>query len=158
MNPAFLWLPLLAISAHLCEEFLWPGGFIEWYRHYPPGFVAAVSARFIVIINIIFVAFAVTPPLLGPSPQAWGSWVVVACIAAINGLFHVVATVRGRKYSPGVITGALLYVPLAVIGIIRLHQQGLVSTGTVAQGVIIAGVYQLWSTRKHRRASVAVAR
>ena len=87
-----------------------------------------------------------------------GKWVVVACIAAINGLFHVVAAVRGRKYSPGVITGALLYVPLAVIGIIRLHQQGLVSTGTVAQGVIIAGVYQLWSSRKHRRASVAVAR
>jgi hypothetical protein len=158
MNPVFLWLPLLAILAHLCEEFLWPGGFIDWYRHYPPGFTAAVSARFIVIINIIFVALAVTPPLLGPSPRAWATWVVLVGIAGINGLFHLVATVRGRQYSPGVITGALLYVPLAVIGTIHLHQQGVVSTGTVAQAVIIAGAYQLWSSRKHRRASVAVAR
>jgi hypothetical protein len=23
----FLWLPAIAVAAHLCEEFVWPGGF-----------------------------------------------------------------------------------------------------------------------------------
>jgi hypothetical protein len=153
-----IWLPLIAVIAHLFEEFVWPGGFIPWYRNYPPGFRATVSTRFIVIINAIFVIMAVIPPFLHSSPRAWAFWLVVACIAGINGVFHLVATARARRYSPGVVTGALLYIPLALVGGSRLLQLRLVSTGTAVQAIIIAAVYQLWSSWKHRRASVAVAR
>lgn len=154
MDPLALWLPLLAILLHLGEEFVWPGGFVEWYRRYPPGFRADVSTRFIMIINAVFVAFALTPPLDGPSPRAWASWLVLACIAGVNGLFHIVATIRGRSYAPGVITGALLYLPLALIGGAYLLGHRLVSPGTAIEAVVIAGIYQAWSSWKHRRAAV----
>src|SRR5215208_5285021 len=105
MRLIFLWLPALAIAAHLFEEFVWPGGFARWYREYPPGYSASVSTRFLVLINALFVALALIPPLLGPTARGLAYWVVVARIAGANGLFHAVATARTGRYSPGVVTG-----------------------------------------------------
>jgi hypothetical protein len=88
----FLWLPLVAIAAHLFEEFVWPGGFPEWYRQYPPGRTAKVATRFLVIVNIVFVALALIPPLFGATTKGYAYWLVVAAIAGAHGIFHFVAT------------------------------------------------------------------
>jgi hypothetical protein len=154
MLTLFLWLPALAIAAHLFEEFLWPGGFARWYREYPPGYSASVSTRFLVLINAVFVGLALIPPLLGATPRGLAYWAVVAAIAGANAMFHVVATARTRGYSPGVVTGVAVYLPLAVGGIGRLIQLHLVSTATVLQAVVIAAVYSTWSSWRHRRHSV----
>lgn len=155
MPTTVLWLPLIAVAAHLCEEFVWPGGFAAWYRAYPPGYTASVSTRFLVVVNAIFVALAVTPILLGATSRAYAYWIVVAAIAGANGLFHLVATIRGRTYSPGVVTGVVLYVPLAVGGTIDLLRLRLVAPSTVAQAFLFALAYSVWSSWTHRRGAVA---
>jgi len=38
----------------------------------------------------------------------------VAGLLFINGLMHIIGCIRVKGYAPGVITGALLYVPLSV--------------------------------------------
>lgn len=48
---------------------------------------------------------------------------MVASIAAANGLFHAWAVVRSRRYSPGVVTGVMLYLPLAVFGFTYLESR-----------------------------------
>src|SRR2546423_3715323 len=116
----FLWLPLLAVAAHLVEEFVWPGGFPDWYRRYRPERAASVTTRFLVTVNVILVAIALLPPLLGPSPRGLAWWLIVAAIGAANAVFHLWATVARQEYSPGVITGTLLYLPLAAIGALEL--------------------------------------
>jgi hypothetical protein len=146
-----LWLPAIAIAAHLLEEFVWPGGFARWYREYPPGHVTDVSSRFLIIINAVFIALALVPPLLGATRAGFAYWVVVAAIAAANGLFHIWATLRTRGYSPGVVTGVLLYLPLAVVGLEQLTQRQLVSGPTALQALVIAALYSLWSNWRHRR-------
>jgi hypothetical protein len=151
MSPLFLWLPLLAITAHLTEEFGWPGGFARWYRAYPPGSTAVVTTRFLVLVNAVFVALALVPPLLGPSARAFGYWLVVAAIAGANGLFHLRATLRTRSYSPGVVTGTVLYLPLVIIGGAHLLRAGLASPATALQAVAISLGYAWWSTAQHRR-------
>jgi hypothetical protein len=152
----FLWLPLLAIAAHLVEEFVWPGGFAAWYRAYPPGRVVVVSPRLLVWVNVVFVALALLPLLLGPTPQGYAYWVVVVSIAGANGLFHLWATMRARRYSPGVVTGALLYLPLAIGGTTYLWHQRLVAATTVLQALAIAVAYTVWSSWNHRRHTSAV--
>jgi hypothetical protein len=152
--PLFLWLPLLAIAAHLVEEFVWPGGFARWYRDYPPGYSASVSTQFLVLINALFVALALIPPLLGATPRGYAYWVVVALIAGANGLFHLTATVRTGRYSPGVVTGTVLYLPLAILGVAQLLRLRLVSPTTLVQAVLIAGAYSVWSSWRHRRHAV----
>jgi hypothetical protein len=146
-----LWLPALAVAAHLIEEFVWPGGFAAWYRQYPPGTRATVTSRFLVMINAIFVALALLPPLLGPTARGLAFWLVVAAIAAINAIFHIVATVRTRAYSPGVVTSIALYLPLALVGGTWLIRDRGIAPSTVAQAIVIAVAYQIWSSWNHRR-------
>ncbi|MEP7000621.1 MAG: hypothetical protein ABI969_09095, partial [bacterium] len=69
-TPLFLWLPAIAVSAHLFEEFVWPGGFAAWYRRYWPQRAASVTTRLLVIVNVILVARALLPPLLGATAYA----------------------------------------------------------------------------------------
>ena len=157
MPSGFLWYPVIAVVAHLVEEFVWPGGFAEWYRHYPPGRVVRVSTRFLIVVNVAFVALALLPPLLGATPRGLAVWMVVAAVAAANGVFHAIAVVRSRVYSPGVVTGLALYVPLAVFGALRLTSLGLVSFGTLAQAIVIGIGYHLWSAHNHARHVVAAA-
>jgi Protein of unknown function with HXXEE motif len=151
MPTAFVWLPVAAVTAHLCEEFIWPGGFASWYRGYPPGHSATVSVRFLVLINALFVGLALLPVVLGPTTEGYAYWVLVAAIAGANGVFHLAATVRTRAYSPGVVTGVALYLPLAVGGTAHLLRLYLVAPGTVFQAVLIAAVYSAWSSWRHRR-------
>jgi len=153
MPKSLLWLPLIAILLHMTEEFVWPGGFPQWYRNFPPGRVARVSTRLLVIVNAVFVALALIPPLLGANARGYAYWMLVAAIAAANGVFHLVATLRYRAYSPGVITGALLYVPLGVVGAAYMLANRLASPAVVAQTVAIAAAYAWWSMWKHARAA-----
>jgi hypothetical protein len=108
-HPLFLWFPLIAIAAHLIEEFGWPGA------------------------------------------RSLGYWLVVAAIAGANGLFHVRASFRTRTYSPGVVTGVALYIPLAIAGCWNLLETGQVSFAIALQAIAIAAAYAWWSTSQHRR-------
>jgi hypothetical protein len=151
MSTAVLWLPAAAVAAHLFEEFVWPGGFAEWYRHYPPGYTVIVTPRFLVLMNAIFVVLALVPPVLGATERGLAFWLVVAAIAAANAVFHLVATVRGRAYSPGIVTGVALYLPLGVIGGGWLVREHLVGPSVIAQAVVVGVGYHLWSWWNHQR-------
>jgi hypothetical protein len=151
----FLWLPLLAVAAHLLEEFVWPGGFPDWYRRYRPERAASVTTRFLVIVNVVLVAIALLPPLLGPSPRGFAWWMMVAAIGAANAIFHLWATASRREYSPGVITGTFVYLPLAVIGALELVATQLVNIPTAIEAVVIGIGYHLWSAWIHKRRAAA---
>ena len=79
---------------------MWPGGFAEWYRWYRPERAASVTTRFLVWINVLFVVMALIPVVMGFRPYGVAFWLVVASIAAANGLFSPVGGVRTRRYSP----------------------------------------------------------
>lgn len=70
-----------AIFSHVTEEFLYPGGFIEWYKQFRPALADGIKPGYIVWINSLMI-----------------------------GVFAL------KKYSPGVVTGVLFYIPLFVYG------------------------------------------
>jgi hypothetical protein len=150
-SPIVAWLPLGAVVLHMVEEFLWPGGFPDWYRRYRPERAVSVTTRFLFWINALFVAMAVVAGAFGRRPIGVAFWLVVASIAAANALFHLWATWRRRAYSPGVVTGLLLYVPLALFGFLTFPRLGLATTGTTAQALVIGPAYHVYSAWNHRR-------
>jgi hypothetical protein len=109
-------------------------------------------------VNVILVAIALLPPLLGPSPRGLAWWLIVAAIGAANAIFHLWATVTRREYSPGVITGTLLYLPLAAIGGLELVATRAVSVPTAIEAVVIGIAYHVWSAWTHTRRAAAAAR
>lgn len=134
---------------------MWPGGFAAWYRWYHPARAASVTARFLVITNAVLVAVALLPPLLGSTPRGLALWLVVATIGAANAVFHLWATVRRKRYSPGVLTGTAVYLPLLVFGWRELVASGGVSPGTTLEAVAIGIGYHVWSAWNHSRRAAA---
>src|SRR3990167_3785471 len=102
------WLPLIVFIPHMIEEY---PRFPAWAtRHF-----GATSRAWYVYSHILLVAIAVPVCLWAgdASSQGWGRIVGTALMItlAMNGVFHVVTTFLFREYSPGVLTGILLFFP-----------------------------------------------
>ena len=145
------WLPLGAVTLHLVEEFLWPGGFGDWYRSYRPERASSVTTSFLVGINALFVAMAAFAGILGLRPYGVAIWLVVAGIAAANGAFHIWASVRTLAYSPGVVTGCFVYLPLAAFGFVHFWRTGLAGTSVLIQAALIGPAFNIYSAWNHKR-------
>ncbi len=151
------WLPLLVAALHIVEEFVWPGGFAAWYRAYRPDLAASVSNRFLFWINAALLFACVSAGIDGPSPYGAALFLTITALLFANGIFHLVATIKSKRYSPGVVTGVVLYLPLAIAGfpmILRSHHATL---GTAAVAAILGGSYQFISWSIHRRRAAKLA-
>ena len=147
-----LWATFLAIAAHLIEEFVFPGGFLAWHRRYRPEHAASIGPRFAVVANGLMLLLVLAIAINGPaSPFGIFQWLVLAALLVTNAAFHLRAVVTTRIYSPGVVTAALLYVPLGVLGSAWLLRTGAVSAGTAAVAFLVGGSYPFISAALHRR-------
>ena len=75
MNFATLAIILPAcIMLHVTEEFLFPGGFIEWYQELVPSKAAGIRPGYLVWINTLMIGVCVLPVALGASYRGIGIW------------------------------------------------------------------------------------
>ncbi len=79
-------------------------------------------------------------------------WLLVAAVQGTNGIWHVWASFKSRSYSPGAITGVLLYVPLAIYVYVAWVRAGLVPLDLALAAYAVGGGYHLWSAAYHRGA------
>ena len=156
-HPQWLpWAPLTAALAHILEEFVWPGGFMSWYRRYRGPSVQSITPRFLVIVNGILLAVCIDAALVTTTPFGVAYWIAVSAILASNGVWHLWVAFKGREYSPGMVTGLVFHIPLAVYGCIYFLSSGLVSNESAVIALLIGGSYPLWSAMFHRRGRRAV--
>ena len=146
-----LWAPLAAAAAHIFEEFVWPGGFMSWYRRYREPSVSSITPRFLVIVNVILLSVCVNAALATSTSFGVAYWIAVSAILASNGLWHLWAAVRGSSYSPGMVTGVVLYLPLVIYGCVHFLKSGSVPIGSAIVALLIGGSYPFWSAIFHAR-------
>ena len=157
MNLLF-WMPLACVLLHVTEEFFWPGGFSAWFRAYRPENALSFTPRFAFWINALLVAATLVLGVLGPTWSRGASlWLVIVAILGGNALFHIVGVVRMRRYSPGVVTGTLLYLPLCVAGYGYFLQSGAATIGMAVFAFALGASYELWTRLNHRRRSAAMS-
>ena len=107
---ASVWL-IAAYLIHLAEEWFW--GFPEWSRVIRGAGVS--SERFLVINAIALALFVVLSAIARRRPgMAWFPS-TLAAIFVINAVLHALATWRYGGYSPGTVSGLLIYVPLGIV-------------------------------------------
>ena len=145
-----LWLPLIAVGLHIFEEFVFPGGFADWYRQYDPPAAASITPRFLVIANVILIVLCLVPPLIGATVRGMGYWLIASAVCAGNALWHCYAVWNKRRYSPGVVTGVLVYLPLAIYGVLAFVLTGFLSPFVVGEAALIGAGYAYWSIRRRR--------
>ena len=144
------WAPLCAAILHIFEEFVLPGGFAAWYRRYRPEIQKSITPRFLVIINALLLMLCYNVVALRSRPEGVGLWLMVTALLASNAIWHVVGAVKTRSYSPGIITGLLLYVPLAFYGYAWFLRSEEASVATAIIAFAVGGSYHLWSSAFHR--------
>ena len=139
------------VMLHVTEEFLFPGGFIDWYKEFRPALAAGIKPGYIVWINTLMMAVCILP-------LHWGlrfvsAWYIVSAIAAANACFHIIGVVVLKKYSPGVITGVLLYLPLFGYASWYLLSTGELSVIRAVIAVAIGVGYHVFEDRGHKVAA-----
>jgi hypothetical protein len=139
---AWVWLFPLAYGFHFAEE----------YAFHFPAYIANVSGRHIsnsqfLFLNAVFwllTVAAIVVVLARPS-QAW-LVITLAAVLGINAAVHLLGSIFTSTYSPGTVTAALFYVPLAVYALRRVlpHvSRGLAMRAVVLGAAIHAGVFLL---------------
>ena len=143
------WLPLIAAGLHIVEEFVFPGGFTEWYRSYRRE-ARRITPRFLVIVNAGLLLACLNIGLLDRQRAGGVYWLLISAVQGTNGIWHAWASYNSRQYSPGVITGLLVYLPLAFYGYVAWVQAGVVPLRLAVPAYAVGGAYHLWSAAYHR--------
>ena len=130
-------LPIV-FSCHVAEE---APRFVDWFNSFvTPG----ISQRLFLSVNAT--AFAITivlGSLVAVSRGAAVSIVAVAWVGFLmlaNGVFHLVATLVQWRYSPGVITGTLLYLPTSFLFMRAVVRECAISWPTVVSVALLGGM------------------
>lgn len=141
------WLPVLAFLVHIAEEY---PRFPEWAtRHF-----GATSRAWYVYSHIPLVLLVIVVGAHADDAQARSLWPLVATaiqwVLATNAVFHIVTTLLFREYSPGVVTGTVLFLPATVYVFWRTLQGALltpfqlmlaIALGTVVGVAVIASLW-----------------
>jgi hypothetical protein len=128
---AWIWLFPTAYLVHLAEEFWSPPTFYVWASRFAG---IDFTARVFLATNTLFAALMIVAVAL-IRRGTWPPWVVLALatVVALNGLLHLLGTALSRSYSPGLLSGLLLYLPLGAATLVRGTRQ--LGTGAVQRGV-----------------------
>jgi hypothetical protein len=112
----WVWLFPLTYLFHIAEEY-WAGqGFPAWLSN-----VAGINltpARFLGLNTFALIFMTVSIAVTKRTSAAGWFVTSIAAVVSINALAHLVGSVVTRSYSPGLISGFLLWFPL---GIFTLH-------------------------------------
>jgi len=105
-------LPVIFLL-HVLEE---APGFVEWFNSLvargisQPLFLTVNLVAFLITVALAAMVAAAPGPGTGGALSVWVGFLMLA-----NGLFHLVGTLVHGRYSPGVVTGTLLYLPVGIL-------------------------------------------
>jgi hypothetical protein len=125
-------------AVHVAEE---APSFVAWFNSLvSPGitqrlFLAVNATAFLITLalgSLVATSRDAAPSILA---VAWVGFVMLA-----NGLFHLVGTLVHWRYSPGVVTGSLLYLPLSILFMRAVVRECGIRWATVVLVALVGGV------------------
>lgn len=136
-QPAFVgnwaWLFPLTYLGHIAEEFWGGAGFYRWIARVAG---AELSAQTFLNLNAIFWVVMTTAVAIALWTHA-ADWLIVALgtVVLINGLAHAIGSIITQSYSPGVVSGLCLWLPLRAWTLQRARRS--LSRVTIGAGVLV---------------------
>jgi hypothetical protein len=125
------WLFPLSYLIHILEEY-W-GGFPAWIARFWG--VESSSGNFLSWNGGALVMMMVGIMLVLKTKSYRWLLVSFGMVVLINGLVHAIASVVTKSYSPGLVSGLLLFIPLGAFTLTRAHRQ--VNRRTFRAGLIV---------------------
>ncbi|MBE2219288.1 MAG: HXXEE domain-containing protein [Ignavibacteria bacterium] len=126
----FSLLSLAFLMFHQFEEYVYPGGFQYYFntRIYNPFgfFKSKISDKAVIWVNVVlgWGIYALVAIFFHENPVIVMTFVAVLLI---NGVLHFGLAFSMRDYNPGVVTGAILFIPLAIYSATKLRDTGVMT-------------------------------
>ncbi len=132
------WLSLPLYMIHQFEEYVYPGGFKEEINKILlRGKVSReiLTDKMVLVINIGFI-WILTPVLIILGNISIIFPVILMTLVAFNGFVHVIASIRFKRYNPGLFVSLVANIPLGLYVLIGL------GLNTVASGMeLLIGIF-----------------
>jgi hypothetical protein len=141
-DAALLWLFPPAYALHVLEELFGGEGFLVWLARIVGSPLPLEGFLLVNLVGMMLLVVAVRRAIR--DDRAGWMAVAIATIALVNGLAHLFGTLLTAHYSPGLVTGIVLYLPLGSLTLLRsLHQAAAqtVTRGALAGIAIHAAVF-----------------
>jgi hypothetical protein len=133
---SWAWLFPLSYLIHIAEEY-W-GGFPAWIARFWG--VESPLSNFLIWNGGAWVMMTVGVVLVLRTKSYRWLLVSYAMVVLVNGAAHALASVVTRSYSPGLVSGLLLFIPLGAITLRRAR--ALVNRRTFRAGLIVGLLMQ----------------
>ncbi len=133
---AFLGVSLV----HMGEEYFYPGGFLEFMKRLNPRFAPRATPMLAVIINGLQLLLCILAWVVNKNNLIFS--LSIAGLLLVNSLMHIMGSVRLRGYTPGLVTGVLLYLPLSIYAYSVFSDLGQLTLFESIVTVILGALYQ----------------
>lgn len=120
-----LWLVVAAIAVHFIEEYAM--NFPGWALRF---FSMPITSEDFHLVNASVSLYAIACAVVGWRLPAFS--LTIAGLIGLNGLFHAGASLVVGGYSPGAVTGLVLFVPVAIATYRAAYRAGVASTRALA--------------------------
>jgi Protein of unknown function with HXXEE motif len=107
---------LVIYFLHQIEEHLWPGGFRQFadaHMFHSGNDNWPVNIEGVALVNTAYVWLPVGLAVAFPQALRWVALAWVG-LTLINGIIHVVTSIRLRIYNPGLVTAIVLFLPFTI--------------------------------------------
>ena len=133
------WLSLPLYMVHQFEEYVYPGGFKEDLNKIltrGEGNQEILTDKIGLVVNIGFI-WILTPVLIILDTFSIIFPIILMTLVAFNGFVHVIASIRFRRYNPGLIVSLLANIPLGLYVLIGLGLNAIASSTELFVGILI---------------------
>lgn len=141
-----IWLQGIIYWVHEFEEYVLPGGFLEFFNKNPLGsnqseYPLTKTGSFWINIPLVYIAMPFSAILAHFYGIEWGLW--TAYFSFLNAFAHVIMFfIFGRKYNPGLVVSIFLNIPAAIYMSWYFWSNNLVTTQTNIISTVVAIVAQ----------------
>lgn len=141
-----IWLQCPVYWAHEFEEYVLPGGFLDFFNRGPlkstrGDYPLTKVGSFWINIPLMYILLPLSGILATKFGIEWGLW--TAYYSALNASAHVVMFfIFGRKYNPGLVASVLLNIPIAIYTIWYILSNNMVSTEVNIISIIVGIIAQ----------------
>lgn len=132
--PTLAWLALAAYAVHILEEYTFDwrnwarsvlGLPVDWNTFY-------MTNALVVVLGLIQAELA---PMLAIAPLTFGALMLINVT-----FFHVLPVIRAQgRFSPGLVTGVVLFYPLGIAEFVQAHKEGRLSPATGVGAFLLGG-------------------
>jgi hypothetical protein len=137
-----LFVALLVIYfLHQIEEHLWPGGFRQFtdaHLFHSGDDNWPVNIDGVALVNTAYVWLPIALAAIFPHTLRWLGLAWVG-LTLVNGVIHIVTSIRLRLYNPGLVTGAVLFLPFTIWMLALGVDRGTLSGGEIGL-IVLYGV------------------